>query len=1639
MADNVIDTLELQVESNANNVEKSLDKLAKTLTGIKTQINGINYKNMSKFANSANIASKHFGKLLKTAESLNKRIQSSGKGIVIPIKADADNFEDAVEKLQERFKNVGLDFSFSGSDLEVQKMIKSTEKSLDRLYAKRDEMQDLGVFGGKSFVRLERNIAMLTNRLDILREKFAENKKAAEEMAKSITITRFDSAGESTYEPPKNAKVSEKSLGYNSDAMEHVFGKSAAHIKDFSDAVDKLGQHASITLNNLKLGISDAGEAAKNMSAKVTNAAKNLRENLQGAGLSAEKLEGDLKNIKISPVDTSGLDNAQSELSQTEGRIQSLISKIRDMASVGKINVGGAGFEKLKESINSITGKMDSLKKRMTDALKLRFDIGKWSKFLNITTLINKLFSKIKGGAKGVVSSVRKMGDAFSSLHSAVKRVEKMIGALFRGMMGLSSKAASAITNSAKGIASAFSRVTSASSGLKGASLNLGTLVKAAVGMKAASGIVNFGKSAIELGSDITEVENVVDTAFGSMADSAYKFAETATEKFGLSELAAKQYSSTMMSMMKSSGMAQKQAAKMATTLTGLAGDMAAFYGIESGEMFEKLQSAMSGESDALRSLGINMSVANLESYALSQGIRKSYSEMSVAEQTMLRYNYILARTAGIQGSAAKAAGTYAGQMRILKANLQSLSAIIGQGLIAALLPAIKLLNKFMEKLMQAAKVFRDFMYVLTGKKLEGSTKEVVNDLAGVGDEVDLSGISNESGDVADNMEDAADGMDDATSSAKKLKKSLSVLPIDELNQLAGAMEDLSTSSDGAGKGTNLADKALGLDDAGLGDMGNLFDSLENPDVTPINKWAKAIREAFLKHDWEGVGKNVALMLNAGLKKIYTGIKNITPKVVQGLKNFAEGVNGFVQYFDWPLLGRTIGAGINLISKSFNALTDPETGIDFVELGKGIARGVRGLLDEVDWTELGNAIGNGFMVAWRLAKGIIDGMWAEDDLTGLNGWQELGRKLGEGVNGIFEKIDFALMASVITEGFRGILVSVTELIAEIRFDKIVENINEGLQVLYDGIKWDTIGAEITAFTTEVKKAFNDLMELDFGLVGSIIGAGITDIIRAFNQLTGEEGLDFETLGANISDGFRRMIEEIPWTEFGNALGNFFMIGWRILDGFITDMSAENDAGLTGWEQLGIALGGAVNGLFDKVDFGVLFGILVDGFNGIIDSLKAFIDEVEWEDIAHNISNGLNTMIQGVDMENLGETFSDLIKSLLDVIVIVIEETDWEGLGEKIFDFLASIDWAGIVSRLAEIIGAAFGGFGAILWGFIKDAWQMVIDWWSEKAFSDGKFTITGLLNGILEGIADIGIWIWDHIAKPFLDGFKKAFGIHSPSTVMAELGGFIMDGLLNGISSKLGALSDKLSEIKGKILDSWDKIKTGAERVTKTIKEKWGGLKDKLKEIGEFIAGSFSEKWKGAWKGIKNAFKDAWDGLADVVKKPINAVIDVLNGLISKVASAVNFVGDMINGLGIDVPENVPVIGGLSFHPNLPTWNPGKIPYLATGGLITAPTLAVTGERYRKEAVLPLENPRTMSMIASSIMAEAPTAGIDEDILTNAVSKGVAMAMMNNPQAQTSPEYIQNSIYLDGSVLARVLSKAQREIDYRMNPTPQFG
>lgn len=209
--------------------------------------------------------------------------------------------------------------------------------------------------------------------------------------------------------------------------------------------------------------------------------------------------------------------------------------------------------------------------------------------------------------------------------------------------------------------------------------------------------VIAFGKAAIGVASDLNEVQNVVDTTFGDGSVKIDEWAKNAAEAFGESELQAKQFTSTLGAMFKSMGVGQADMEEMSMSLAGLAGDMASFYNLDPTEAFEKLRSGISGETEPLKQLGINMSVVNLEAFAMSEGITKSYQEMTQAEQATLRYQYIMSATADAQGDFANTSDSLANQQRILQLEIQTLAAEIGNDLMPIAQGAIEIARNGVE------------------------------------------------------------------------------------------------------------------------------------------------------------------------------------------------------------------------------------------------------------------------------------------------------------------------------------------------------------------------------------------------------------------------------------------------------------------------------------------------------------------------------------------------------------------------------------------------------------------------------------------------------------------------------------------------------------------------------------------------------------------------------------------------------------------------------------------------------------------------------------------------------------------------------------------------------------------------------
>lgn len=276
----------------------------------------------------------------------------------------------------------------------------------------------------------------------------------------------------------------------------------------------------------------------------------------------------------------------------------------------------------------------------------------------------------------------------------------------------------------------------------------LGAAVAGFVALATVKTMIQVGNQAIELASDMKEVQNVVDTAFGSMAYKAEEFADNAIEGFGMSRLAAKQTASTYMAMGKSMGLSMEAASDMAIETAKLTGDVASFYNISQDLAAVKLKGIWTGETEALKDLGVVMTEANLQQFALNNGITKSIASMTQAEKVALRYEYVMTTLADAQGDFARTSDSWANQTRVLSERWKELLSIVGGGLIRVLTPVVGVINTIMQALINLANVFAKTMGQLFGWNKEVKVSAGTSVQAAEGQE-ELAGATKAAGDAA--------------------------------------------------------------------------------------------------------------------------------------------------------------------------------------------------------------------------------------------------------------------------------------------------------------------------------------------------------------------------------------------------------------------------------------------------------------------------------------------------------------------------------------------------------------------------------------------------------------------------------------------------------------------------------------------------------------------------------------------------------------------------------------------------------------------------------------------------------------------------------------------------------------------------
>ena len=439
------------------------------------------------------------------------------------------------------------------------------------------------------------------------------------------------------------------------------------------------------------------------------------------------------------------------------------------------------------------------------------------------------------------------------------------------------------------GVQKGVSAIKQSFNGLGSAVKKIGLLIGGAF---AVGKLAQFGKECVELGSDLAEVQNVVDVTFTTMSDKVNEFAKNAMTSAGLSETMAKRYVGTFGAMSKSFGFSEAQAYDMSTALTQLTGDVASFYNISQDLAYIKLKSVFTGETETLKDLGVVMTQSALDQYALANGYGKTTSEMTEQEKVALRLAFVQKQLSAASGDFIRTSDSWANQVRVMQLQLQSLKATVGQGLINIFTPVLKVINVLLGKLATLANAFKSFTELITGKKSSGQTSGggagLTGDASGVQDTADAYGqAADNAGKLADSTEDVADATKDAAKAAKGY-----LSPLDEINRYSTqdtsstASKTPSTSGSGSGGGgTSLPSAVSNVDYGKVAEGETALDKISKS----AEKLAKLLKKLWkpFQDAWKKEGKNTIEAAQLALSGIAKLAKSVGRSLVEVWTNGA--------------------------------------------------------------------------------------------------------------------------------------------------------------------------------------------------------------------------------------------------------------------------------------------------------------------------------------------------------------------------------------------------------------------------------------------------------------------------------------------------------------------------------------------------------------------------------------------------------------------------------------------------------------------------------------------------------------------------------------------------------------------------------
>lgn len=552
--------------------------------------------------------------------------------------------------------------------------------------------------------------------------------------------------------------------------------------------------------------------------------------------------------------------------------------------------------------------------------------------------------------------------------------------------------------------------------------------------------------------------------------------------------------------------------------------------------------------------------------------------------------------------------------------------------------------------------------------------------------------------------------------------------------------------------------------------------------------------------------------------------------------------------------------------------------------------------------------------------------------------------------------------------------------------------------------------------------------------------GIADMIKQ-----AWKNADFTEIGAMVGNKLNAALNSIPWDKIKNTCNKIAKSVATFLNGFLETVDwklvgntlaqgintafgmANTFAENFHWDSLGKAIGNGINGALGGLDWNLIQETVRNIATGITDTLNSFIQTTDWALVGQSFGNGINTIldffhtainnfdwmgagtaladfvnnaVNTIDFVNLGQTISDGIKGVFDFGIAAIEGIDWWTIGEKVRDGLAAIDWNGIADGFFELIGAAFGGLSAFLGGLLSDAVSGAQKYFQKKIEECGGNVVKGIFKGIKDAIVGIAEWIKDHIFTLFMKGFRAAFGIHSPSTVMAEQGGYIIDGLLKGVKDNISKFLNYIKEIPGKVLKAIGNIKN---KVLQKGSDIVSGLKD-----------GFTEK--------VSTFTSVLGTLPETIRNAIPNLFDVGSSIIQNFANGFSSVHIPMPHIGWDWTGGSIRIGNFSF--SLPRFN---LQWYAKGGFPEMGQLFIANEA-GPEMVGKMGSRNAVAN--NNQIVDGIKNGVFEAVLDAFNASGILER--DDSEKEVTLEF---TLKADSETLYKVVRKGKKKYDYRFAVT----